>query len=117
MTEQYNLGPDDLSDLSRWMTQRKAAGIETQPWMVGEILKKKYDALYNQRAQNRSLGVQEGMLGVREGLLAEQIRSGNLNREAARESGMLNLGTSALTTAMMLPYVKDIRKDKLLKGV
>ena len=111
--DEYNLGTDDMNDVSRWFQTRKAAGIVPQPWELDKLLQNKYKALYNERANMRNLGVQEKMLGVREKTLAEQARMNDIrvqqnekDRQAAREAGIWNLAGSVGTTALMYPYLK-----------
>jgi hypothetical protein len=122
--DEYNLSTDDMSDVSRWFQTRKAAGIVPQPWELEKLIQGKYKALYNERANMRGLGVQEGRLaetkrmndinvnqkvldrGLQQQILSDKINQIELDRKAAREAGIWNLAGSVGTTAAMYPYLK-----------
>lgn len=114
--DKYNLGTDDLSEINRWFQSRKAAGVEPQPWELEKLITAKYKDLYNQQAQNRSLGIAEQRAALGQADLAERIRMQNemirqnaLNRESMDTAGKWNLGTQLASAALTAPYLKNVR--------
>jgi hypothetical protein len=113
LMDKYNLGTDDLSEISRWFQSRKAAGIEPQPWELERLITAKYQNLYNQQAQNRALGIAEQRAALGKDELAERIRMQNemikqnaLNRESMDTAGKWNLGSQLASAALVAPYLQ-----------
>jgi hypothetical protein len=105
---QANLGTKDIGEISRWVTARRSAGFEVQPWEVQKLLDAKYEALNREKYQANALGMQEKNAGLRQQELNERIR---MNDEQNRMN-VLGLGVNAVSTGLTLPYLKNARMNK-----